>query len=63
MKHRQPQPDIARRYESSGVRRRKTKRRGRLRSLIFRVPELSILIVLITCGYIVMAVFSKVHAT
>ena len=34
-----------------------------LRALALRVPELSVLIILIAAGYIVMAVFSRVHAT
>jgi len=63
MEHRQLQPDAAQRYESSGVHKKRAKRRGRLRALVLRVPELSILIILIACGYIVMAVFSKVQAT
>ncbi len=44
---------------------KKTKGRGNLRfwSLAMSIPELSILIMLITGGYIVMAVFSKVQGT
>ena len=63
MEHRQLQPDVAQKSESSGVPRKRVKRRGRLRALVLRVPELSVLIILIACGYIVMAVFSKVHVT
>ena len=63
MDQRQLESDVRQRYESSEVYRRKGKRKGRLRALALSVPELSILIILITCGYVVMAVFSKVQAT
>ena len=63
MENRQPQSDIAQRLESSRVFRKKAKRKGVLHALVLRVPELSILIILITCGYVVMLVFSKVHTT
>jgi hypothetical protein len=63
MEDRLAQSDVAQRYESRGIHRKRGRRKGIVRSLALRVPELSILIILITCGYIVMAVFSKVHAT
>jgi uncharacterized membrane protein YfcA len=59
----QPRSDVVERHESSEVHRKRSKRKGRLRALALSVPELSVLIILITCGYIVMAVFSKVQAT
>ncbi len=57
------QSDVTRKYTSSGAHRKRAKKKGRLRALVLRVPELSILIILIACGYIVIAIFSKVQAT
>ena len=63
MEHTQPHSEIAQSYESIGVDRKRGKGKGMLRALALRVPELTVLIILIAAGYIVMAVCSKVNAT
>jgi uncharacterized membrane protein YfcA len=63
MEDRLAQSDDAQTDESSRIHRKRGRKKGMLQALALRVPELSVLIILIACGYIVMAVFSKVHAT
>ncbi|MEJ2166810.1 MAG: sulfite exporter TauE/SafE family protein [Desulfobacterales bacterium] len=63
MEHTQPQSEVAQIHESTRVDRKRDSRKGMLMALASRVPELSILIVLIAVGYIVMAVFSRTQAT